>query len=113
VSYLIEVPVEGGGRLLVEAAAEDLPQGLELASRPGDVALRASQSLEHAVDQVRPALKAVLDRMIALAPAEVEVEFGLRLGAETGVVVAKGTSEVHFTVTLVWRRDTGPPVPAS
>jgi len=32
------------------------------------------------------------------------VEFGLTLGAETGVVVAKGTSEMHFAVTLGWKR---------
>ncbi len=32
------------------------------------------------------------------------MEFGLTLGAETGVVVAKGTSEMHFGVTLAWKR---------
>jgi hypothetical protein len=32
------------------------------------------------------------------------VEFGLTLGAETGVVVAKGTSEMHFAVTLDWKQ---------
>jgi hypothetical protein len=31
-AYLIEVPVEGGGRLLVEACEVDLPGGLELAA---------------------------------------------------------------------------------
>jgi len=30
------------------------------------------------------------------------VEFGLSVTAETGVVVAKGGTEVHFTVTLTW-----------
>ena len=34
---------------------------------------------------------------------EVAVGFGLVLGAETGVVVAKGTGEVHFSVTLTWK----------
>jgi len=33
----------------------------------------------------------------------VSVEFGLTLGAETGVVIAKGTSELHFAVTLAWK----------
>lgn len=56
-SLLIEVPVEGGGRLLVEAAPEQLPGELRLAS-----------------GQATP-----------------------------GEVVAKGSSEVHFTVSLAWR----------
>jgi hypothetical protein len=36
------------------------------------------------------------------------VEFGLTLTAETGVVVAKGSAEVHFTVTLAWSKDSDP-----
>jgi Trypsin-co-occurring domain 1 len=42
-----------------------------------------------------------------LAPDEVTVEFGLVLGAESGVVVAKGHGEVHFTVTLAWKGGQG------
>ena len=38
---------------------------------------------------------------------EVAVEFGIVLGAETGAVIAKGTAEVHFTVTLSWKREPG------
>jgi hypothetical protein len=106
-SLLIEVPVEGGGRLLVEADPEQLPGELQLASghaAPGEVMAKARQSLEQALDQLQPAMSAVLDRLKAVAPDEVGVEFGLTLGAETGVVVAKGSSEVHFTVSLTWRR---------
>ncbi len=103
--YLIEVPVEGGGRLMVEVSAAELPGDLELAgARPGEVVARARESLEQALDQIKPALRAVLDRLVTMAPDEVSVEFGLTLGAETGVVIAKGTSEMHFAVTLGWKR---------
>lgn len=103
--YLIEVPVEGGGRLLVQASDAELPGDLQLASaRPGEVVARARQSLEQALDQIKPAMRAVLDRLVAMSPDEASVEFGLTLGAETGVVVAKGTSEMHFAVTLTWKR---------
>jgi hypothetical protein len=104
---LIEVPVEGGGRLLVEADPEQLPGELRLAASqatPGEVVAKAKQSLEQALDQLQPAMSAVLARLKAVSPDEVVVEFGLTLGAETGIVVAKGTSEVHFTVSLTWRR---------
>jgi NTP-dependent ternary system trypsin peptidase co-occuring protein len=104
-SYLIDVPVDGGGRLLVEASATQLPDELDLASaRPGQVIARAGSSLEDALDGIKPAIRAVLQAMRAAGPDEVCVDFGLTLGAETGVVVAKGTSEVHFNVTVSWKR---------
>jgi hypothetical protein len=85
--YLIEVPVEGGGCLLVQVSDAELPGALELA-----------------LDQIKPAVRAVFDGLVAMSPDEMSVEFGLTLGAETGLVVAKGTSEMHFAVTLGWKR---------
>ncbi len=107
-AYVIEFPVEEGGRLLVQAGEDDLPGTLELASlRPGDLVARARGSVEAAIDQIKPAVNAVAGRLKAMAADEVEVEFGIVLGAETGAVVAKGTAEVHFTVTLHWKREPG------
>lgn len=104
--YVIEVPVEAGGRLLVQAHEEDLPGALELASlRPGEVVARARESVEAAIDQIKPAINAVTGRLKAMAADEVEVEFGIVLGAEAGAVIAKGTAEVHFTVTMTWKRE--------
>jgi hypothetical protein len=75
--YLIEVPVEGGGRLLVQVSDAELPGDLKLDSaRPGEVAARARQSLEQALDQIKPAIRAVLDRLVAMSLDEVSVEFG-------------------------------------
>ena len=103
--YLIEVPVDGGGRLLVQASDAELPGDLQLAAvRPGEVVARARQSLEQALDEIKPAVRAVLDRLVATSPDEMTVEFGLTLGAETGAVIAKGSAEMHFAVTLNWKR---------
>lgn len=91
--------------MLVQVSDAELPGDLPLAStRPGEVVARARQSLEQALDQVTPAMRAMLDRLVAMSPDEVSVEFGLTLGVETGVVIAKGTSEMHFAVTLTWKR---------
>jgi Trypsin-co-occurring domain 1 len=103
-AYLVEFPVEGGGRLLVQAGDEDLPGGLELAAvRPGEIAAHASETVEHALDQIKPALESVVERLRALSPDEVTVEFGVVLNAEIGAVVAKGGAEAHFNVGLTWR----------
>jgi hypothetical protein len=107
-AYVIEFPVVGGGRLLVQAREDELPGGLELASlRPGEVVARARESVEAAMDQIKPAINAVTSRMKALAADDMTVEFGIVLGAETGAVIAKGSAEVHFTVTLGWKRTAG------
>lgn len=69
--YLIEVPVESGGRLLVQVSDADLPGDLQLASaRLGEVIARARQSLEQALDQIKPALRAVLDQLVAMSTDE-------------------------------------------
>lgn len=106
-AFVVEVPVNGGGRLLVEASDLEDSDELYLASRPGAVIARARESLEESLDQLQPAVGAILQHLTAFAPDELTVEFGLKVSAETGVVVAKGTGEVHFTVTLSWQRDGG------
>jgi len=114
VAYLLEVPLDGGGELLVEGSLEDVPDGLDLASpRPGEVISRARGSLERALAQLQPALVSVRESLTALSPDETTVEFGIVLGAETGAFVAKGTSEVHFTVTLTWKQPEPVSGPAS
>lgn len=101
--YLVDVPLANGGRLRVEGA--DVPGDLELAAaRPREVVVKARETLERSLDEVTPAAEAVLQRLGAIGPEEISVEFGLVLSAEAGMVVAKGSSEVHFTVSLVWRR---------
>jgi hypothetical protein len=101
--YLLDVPLAGGGRLRVEGT--DLPGDLELAAaRPGQMAVKARETLERSLDEVAPAAEAILRRLGATGPDEISVEFGLVLSAEAGMVVAKGSSEVHFAVSLVWRR---------
>ncbi len=104
--YLLEVPVDGGGHLLVQASEDELPDGLDLASlRPGQVAARLGESLDGALEQLKPALAAVRRQLAAMRPDEIEVEFGVVLGAEAGAVVAKGTTDVHFTVKLTWKHE--------
>lgn len=105
VAYLVEFPVDGGGILLIQASDEELPGGLELAAvSPGEVVARARESVERVFDQVKPAINAVVGSLRAMAPDEFAVEFGIVLSAESGVVIAKGTAEVHFTVTMSWKR---------
>jgi hypothetical protein len=98
---IVEFPVRAGGVLRVQAAGAD--QALAPAS-PGTTVEQARETLEDALASVAPALGVITDRLRKLSPDEVTVEFGIMLSAETGIVVAKGGAEVHFTVKLAWAR---------
>jgi hypothetical protein len=95
---MVEYPLDDRGVLLVQAAAVDsAAEGLGLASSLDDRAIKATETLGSALAHVTPALQSVAGKLRELSPDEVTVEFGLTLTAETGVVVAKGGAEVHFT----------------
>lgn len=106
---MVEYPLEGGGALLVQSASVDVGQGeLGLASSAEERTKKAKETLESALAQVTPALKSVAGKLRDLSPDDLTVEFGLTLTAETGVIVAKGSTEVHFTVTLAWSKNSAP-----
>uniref|UniRef100_A0AAU2JL89 Trypsin-co-occurring domain-containing protein n=1 Tax=Streptomyces sp. NBC_00049 TaxID=2903617 RepID=A0AAU2JL89_9ACTN len=91
-----------GTSLLIEAE-EDAP-GLERISRDAGGVVQAGRRLEDALTEVRPAIRSVIDSVKALGPDEYEVEFGMKLNAESGVVIAKTAVEGHFSVRIHWSR---------
>lgn len=107
-SVLLQVPVSddaGSGFILVEVDRQDVSGAVELAADSGgrEVA-RASETLTSALDRLRPALEKMVPRLrdIAHAPQDIEMRFGLKITAETGIVFAKGAAEGVFEVTLRW-----------
>ncbi len=110
-AYLLGVPVEPNSDDLLEVEVDrrDVSEGFVLAApEPGKIAARAQVSLEEALAKLKPSLLKIAHLLKELSP-ETEVEFGLKLGGETGVIVAKGTAEVNFTVRMTWKAN--PPRP--
>ena len=88
------------GPVLVEVARDtvdtvDTGRGLEAETR-----------LDEALQGAQPAIRAVLETLRDLVQEEHVVQFGIKLDAGAGVVVAKTAAEGHFMVTITWRRDT-------
>ena len=71
-----------------------------------EIVVKANESFESALDRVRWAAEGLLDRLTSLAspPDEVKVEFGVKLNAETGAVIAKAATEANFKINLKWTR---------
>jgi hypothetical protein len=111
VTVLVQVPLEdgeSGGVVLVEMDRDDIPGGLALAApEPGHAAARAAQSLSASLEQLEPVLREVKDKLATAAPDHFAVEFGIKLGGETGIILAKGTAEVNLKITMMWDREPG------
>lgn len=87
-----------------EVDADPDAMDLDLAAAGDGVVARARVSVHEALEQIKPTLTRVADTLRELGPDAAEVEFGLKMGGETGVIIAKGTAEVNFAVRLTWNR---------
>ena len=109
-TYLLGLPVESGGDdiLVFEVERGEVSDDLVLAApAPGQIAARAEVSLEQALWKLKPSLEKLVHLLKELAPDEAGVDFGLKIGGETGVIVARGTAEVNFAIHISWRSAQG------
>jgi Trypsin-co-occurring domain 1 len=77
----------------------------EVSLSPQDLAARSSAALDSAMASIRQMAERVASATEGLAqrPDEVEVEFGLKLDAAGGSLIARAGVEAHLTVTLTWK----------
>ncbi|WP_053729745.1 CU044_2847 family protein [Streptomyces sp. WM6378] len=101
---LVRIPLDNGEFMVAEVDQGDIPEeAVVLASpEPGRSMAQATHTLQASLRSLRPALAGLAQALDALAPETVSIEFGVKLGGETGVILAKGTAEVHFTVNAQW-----------
>jgi hypothetical protein len=113
-THLVEFPLHDGGAIQVEIAAPedraDAPsegQGLVPAARGEAVAKKAHQTFEAALDKIQPAAEVIIQKLRYLsdAPDTIQVEFGVKMNAEVGAVVASASAEAHYKINLTWQRE--------
>ncbi len=104
---LIEFPLEDGNSITVEVDELEPEGGVVRAARPGEIAAKAGQTFEAALDRIRPAASIIITKLRALSdpPDEMTVEFGLKMNAEAGAVIAAAGAEANYKVTLKWKRE--------
>ena len=107
---LVEFTLESGGSVWVEV--ETVPGS---GQRGGPVSFRnpaekvaeaVVPTFEAALDKVRPVADAVITKLkgLATAPDQIQVEFGLKLTAQAGAIIAAAGGEANFKVALTWKR---------
>ncbi|MGW4645538.1 CU044_2847 family protein [Kitasatospora sp. NPDC004289] len=105
-AQLARIALDGGGSILVEAA--DTAVGPVKASRIGDSIRELPTTLSAALGPVTGMARTVLTHLREAGPSEVEVEFGVDLSTEAGVVISKTAANCHLTVRMTWSKDEDP-----
>ncbi|MGW6734820.1 CU044_2847 family protein [Streptomyces sp. NPDC055013] len=98
---LTRIPLEGGGRILIEAPAS--LEGPVKAGRIGDAIQDVPRTLQEALEPVTEAARAALDQLRKARPDEITVEFGVDLAFEAGAVITKSQAACHLRVTVSWK----------
>ena len=101
---LVEFPQEDGTSVVVEID-DSMPEGgVVRAARPGEIAERASQTFEAALSKIKPMAGAIFTTLkdLAQCPEQIQVEFGVKITASAGAVLASAGVEGNYKVTLTW-----------
>ena len=108
---LVEFPLENNATILVEVDEPavspatddgDVPRGFGAT----ELADKAQQTFETAVSKIRPLAAAVIGSLRDLqdSPEQVSVEFGIKLSAASGVVLASTAIEANFKISATWKK---------
>jgi hypothetical protein len=102
-SEVVRFTTTEGETMLVEVGDDAF--GTDRISRDRAGVVEAGKRLEEALAAVLPAMRSVTSMVRDMSPDEHEIEFGLKLTAEAGALVAKTAAEGHIVVKLRWQRD--------
>lgn len=106
VKRLVEFPLEQGGSVLVET--DEPPAGPVMRGIGKDhptLAERTDKTFEEATATVTPAAASLIARLRSISnpPAEIGIEFGVQLSAQTGAFIASAAAAANFKVSMTWR----------
>lgn len=98
---LLEFKTAGGEAVLVEVAETSGP--VTRGGR-GEAVISAGESLEHILGRLGPTVHGIVEhlRSAPSAPDEVEVEFGVKLSADSNVIISRVGGEANFRIALKW-----------
>lgn len=99
----LQFQLDDGSTALFEV--QEASSGVHRVGRSGDGLIEASSRLGDALQTVRGAAQSALDALKTLSPTTLELEFGVKLTAETGALIARTAGEGHFVVKVSWTPD--------
>ena len=104
---LVRFEVADGVEVLVES--EEPAYGVQRAARGADGIVDAAGRLQHALGTARATVAAAYEAMSELGLDELRVEFGVKLSAEAGALIARTAGEGHLQVVATWKKPAAGP----
>ncbi|MCC4765123.1 hypothetical protein FXW07_00280 [Methanosarcina sp. DH1] len=103
---VVEYKLEQGGVVLIEVEETDIEKGRIPVSREPGVPEKATKEFDKALDEVRPVADTIIQKLKNLdsKPDNIEIEFGIKMSAEAGALIAATGIEANFRITLSWKR---------
>jgi hypothetical protein len=96
------------GETITAEVDEPEPLGVEPVSLRDWVKPKPAQvTFEEALDKVTPSTAAVINKLSSIGLKHIEVEFGLKMNATAGVVIASAGVEANYKITLTWEKASG------
>jgi hypothetical protein len=107
---MVEFTSDDGHAILVEVP-DSTGRPVTRGGRGTDeLVTRASDSLENVLGRLGPVVKGVVSQLRAAAdrPDEVQVDFAVKISADSNVIIARASGEANFRINLKWVRPTDP-----
>jgi hypothetical protein len=103
VKKIVEFALEDGDSVLIEVSQSNDRIGI-----PDRITEKANKTFESALNTVKPIANTIMDKILELnQPAsEVEVKFGIKMTAGLGAIVASGSADINYEITLKWKQET-------
>lgn len=102
-----EFYIDEGSPVLVDFALS--PEFQQGTYSPEDIAAKSSQALDMAMNTIHHMARRVVSMKDQLSlleqPTMIEVEFGLKLDAHAGALIAQTGDDASINITLTWERD--------
>jgi hypothetical protein len=105
---LVQISLESGKTLLVEAEGEAVQQGGKMAaSRLSSLQEKVAKTLDDALETTKEAAESIIEKLSGLknSPQEIDVEFGIKLTAGLDAIISSTGAEANFKVTLKWKKN--------
>lgn len=104
-SEIIKFQLASGEFVYMDAEA-DATEELRPASRGKKVIATASETFEAALEQVKPAARAVVEAFREFnEPDEIGLEFGIQFKSSVDAFVLTGEANATLKLSLKWKRD--------
>jgi hypothetical protein len=103
---LIEFEIDGGNMIIFEGVNDQKPDDLNFVALNDNAdPTPAQKTLRQAIDTAKSAAELVFNSFKEMnSPDEINLEFGIKMAAKSGVIIASAETEANFKISLKWKK---------